>query len=107
MKSDSGIENYRSSVPCTRPGTPAAPDPDDDSERASVHADILGREDEAQLLSFTPGFARRLAAHRSRRARGARRGQVRRWHVYDYTIAAVTIAGAEPAELTIPDRQRS
>jgi hypothetical protein len=34
-------------------------------------------------------------------------GPVRRWHVYDHTIAAVTLAGAELAELTIPNRQHS
>ena len=84
------------------------PDPDDDSERANVHAGIFSREDEAELLNFTPGFAsvgwQRIDHEKLEELAG---GPVRRWHAYDYTIAAVTIAGAEPAELTIPDRQRS
>jgi hypothetical protein len=79
------------------------PDPDD-SERAG----IPGREDEAKILSFTPGFGGvgwQLIDHEKLEELAG--GPVRRWHTYDYTIAAVTIAGAEPAELTIPDRQHS
>ena len=72
-------------------------------------AGLLHDEDEAKILSFTPGFAglagqRRIDHEKVEQLAG---GPVRRWHVYDYTIAAVTDAGAEPVELTIPDRKRS
>ena len=78
------------------------------ADDSSDHASTFGREDEAQLLSFMPGFAnvgwQRIDHGKLEQLAG---GPVRRWHVYDYTIAAVTIAGAEPAELTIPHRQHS
>jgi hypothetical protein len=76
------------------------PNPDDDSDNASV----FGREDAVKILRFTPGFAsvgwQRIDHEKLEQLAG---GPVRRWHVYDYTIAAVTLAGAEPAELTIPN----
>jgi hypothetical protein len=70
---------------------------------------LLHDEDDAKILSFTPGFAgldghRRIDHEKLEQLAG---GPVRRWHVYDYTIDAVTDAGAEPVELTIPDRKRS
>ena len=78
------------------------------ADDSSDHASTFGREDEVQLLSFMPGFAnvgwQRIDHGKLEQLAG---GPVRRWHVYDYTIAAVTIAGAEPAELTIPHRQHS
>jgi hypothetical protein len=84
------------------------PGPGDDSERAGMHTSILGREDEAKILSFTPGFAgvgwQRIDHEKLEELAG---GPVRRWHAYDYTTAAVTVAGAEPVELTIPDREHS
>jgi hypothetical protein len=73
---------------------------------ASDSASGSGREDEAKILSFTPGFTdvdwRRIDHEKLEQLAG---GPVRRWHVYDYTTAAITIAGAVPAELTIPDRK--
>lgn len=83
---------------------PAPPRPGDDSDHAALHS----REDQAQLLLFRPGFSgvgwQRIGHDELEQLVG---GPVRRWHVYDYTTSAVTAASAEPAELAIPDWQRS
>src|SRR5262249_14639622 len=65
-------------------------------------------EDEASIVGFAPGFTspdleRRTGPGELERLAG---GPVRRWHVYDYTIAAVTAAGAQPVDLPARRRQR-
>ena len=78
-------------------------DQDDNADAASY-----GREDQAYVIEFAAGFAtmtrRQRAGHdQLQRLAG---GSVRRWHVYDYTMANVTADGAQPVSLPTSRHQR-
>jgi hypothetical protein len=77
----------------------------DDHDGDSTRYD---REDQAVLTGFEPDFTnttrrKRIGHDELEQLAG---GPVRRWHVHDYTIAVVTEAGAQPVDLTAPDRPR-
>lgn len=76
---------------------------DDDADTARYD-----REDEAHVIEFAPGYTtmtrNKKASHDDIEQLAG--GPVRRWHVYDYTIAAVTADGAKPVSLPSSRRRR-
>jgi len=75
---------------------------------AGPDAEPRDREDEIFTLGFAPGFSewtskRPTSPDELEQLAG---GPVRRWHAYDYTIAAVTAAGAQPVDIDAPRRPR-
>jgi hypothetical protein len=78
----------------------------DEDDDTTVRGDS---QDEAFVIDFAPGFATtghswKTGHDELQRLAG---GPVRRWHVYDYTIAAVTADGAQPVTLPPGQRQRT
>jgi hypothetical protein len=76
---------------------------DEDADAASDD-----REDLAYVIGFAAGFTttnskKKASPDELERLAG---GPVRRWHVYDYTMAAVTADGAQPVTLPASRRRR-